>query len=355
MQLKLSTLSVWSGALLCVSTAVAAPADMVPNLVVFGNSMSDTGNAMALDPTLSHFDGRMSNSYLWDEYAAKLLGMQLVNRAYSGASTNNEFSPIRIATNATLPSLHDQVSMWLEKKPTKFHLDNDVIEIEIGSNDIFYHMGDLLSGIVDLPTLASSIAGHIAAEVDALTAAGYKNVFVWNLPSIEKAPLAATMGSELMVAPIISAVNTAIGTALAAGSRAQGVHMLDLHSLMNIALEPNVLEALAITDSTTACFDNVKTVDTSEDVPVCSNPDEHFFYDRVHPASRVHYLWGAIASIVTRDPSAVVGAEEMLALIQEYDIGQSNPQNNIITSGLPSGSSDNGQSNGVPVPTHKCQ
>ncbi|KAJ2241705.1 hypothetical protein GGH97_004187, partial [Coemansia sp. RSA 475] len=93
MQLKCGALVSWAGVLFFASTVQAAPVSVTPNLIVFGNSLSDTGNLAAVVGGSGFFEGRASNSYVWNEYAAKILGMQLVNRAYSGATSNNDLSP----------------------------------------------------------------------------------------------------------------------------------------------------------------------------------------------------------------------------------------------------------------------
>ncbi|KAJ2781914.1 hypothetical protein GGI15_003083 [Coemansia interrupta] len=99
---------------------------------------------------------------------------------------------------------------------------------------------------------------------------------------------------------------------------------------MEIALQPNVLSALGVTDSTDACL----TQDSSGNTSVCSNPDEYFFYDGVHPASRMHYLWGVAAAVLTRDPNATIDTSDALKYIATFAINQSDREDNIIVDGL---------------------
>ncbi|KAI9505290.1 GDSL-like Lipase/Acylhydrolase-domain-containing protein [Coemansia spiralis] len=341
MQLKVGALLASTGAFFFASAAVAAPVATTANFIVLGNSLSDNGNTGALLHTTAYWDGRFSNSYVWDEYTAKLLGMNLVNLAYGGATSNNAISPV-VQNGITIPSLHDQVNMLLAKypSPSQFHLENDVIQIEIGGNDIFAAIDGLLNGTLSLQTFAMEVGQSIASDIQTLVDAGYKNIDLWNLPVIQKTPMVVSNPTYsayagAVVATMNSAIKQLVET-VAENNKAktQGIHVFDLFSLMTAALEPQVLAALKITDSTDACYTTVNNV-----VNVCSNPDVHFFYDDIHPASRMHYLWGVSAAVLTRNPNAQLGVNELLSLISTFNIGQSDRNDNLIVDGITSSES----------------
>ncbi|PIA19723.1 hypothetical protein COEREDRAFT_5534 [Coemansia reversa NRRL 1564] len=313
----------------------AAPISTKPNLIIFGNSLSDNGNAAELRHTDGFWEGRWSNSYVWDEYTAKILDMKLVNRAYSGATSNNKLSPA-IYGNITIPSFHDQVNTWLKTNPnpSQYNLENDVIEIEIGSNDVLYSVTGLVSGAIDISKFATRLSDSIMNDIRRLLSAGYKNIVLWNLPAIEYVPSVNSLGASSLVKPIIGIINSAIKGAINKlideyREETQGIHLFDLNTLIGLALLPTSLQALGITDSTGVCY--VK--DSKGGVIICDNPDEHFFYDSVHPASRMHYLWGIVAAILTRDPNATIDANEIIRLAKIYNIGESDRNNNIIING----------------------
>ncbi|KAJ1644759.1 hypothetical protein J3B02_001480 [Coemansia erecta] len=334
MQLKFNVLLTYASAALFASTAVAAPISTSPNLIVFGNSLSDIGNTASLTHTQAYWEGRYSNSYVWNEYTAKLLGMNLVNNAYGGATSNNDLSPAT-SGSISIPSFHDQVVAWLKDNPSpsQYNLDNDVIEVEIGGNDVLYRVSQLLLGTVDVNDFASKLSASIAADVQLLVDAGYRNINLWNLPAVDKTPSITGLGAGALVKPVIAALNAAVKSAVedvAAKSNASGIHVFDLNSLMGIALQSNVLAALGITDVTDACF----TQDANGTTYVCPNPDEHFFYDGVHPASRMHYLWGVVASVLTDDPNTTIDASEVLQLVSTFAINKSNREDNIIVDGI---------------------
>ncbi|KAJ1729441.1 hypothetical protein LPJ61_003518 [Coemansia biformis] len=322
-----------AGALACASVAVAAPTSMTPNLIVFGNSLSDDGNLSNMVGGAGYWHGRFTNSYVWNEYTAKILGVTLVNKAIAGATSNNDITP-GDSSNITIPSFHDQVTAWLKDnaQPGQFHLHNDVIEVEIGGNDILGHALDLMTGALNPATFAAQLAGSIANDIEALAAAGYRNIDLWNLPAVEMAPYVVSLGASALVKPVIDMVNVAITKAVTTvaakhGGGASGIRVRDLNGLIRAALQPQVLSAMDIADTTHACY--VK--DTSSGaVSVCSNPDQYFFYDSIHPASRMHYLWGTAAAALIRNPTAQLDVSTVMSLIDKYYIGQSNSQSNII-------------------------
>ncbi|KAJ1798852.1 hypothetical protein LPJ75_006770, partial [Coemansia sp. RSA 2598] len=321
-------------AALFASVAVAAPVSTSPNLIIFGNSLSDVGNAAALTHTQAYWEGRYSNSYVWNEYTAKLLGMTLANHAYGGATSNNDLSPAT-AGSISIPSFHDQVVAWLKDNPSpaQYNLDNDIIEIEIGGNDILHRATQLLLGTVDVSEFAKDLATSIAADIQLLIDAGYKNINLWNLPAVDKTPSISGFGAGALVKPLVTALNAAIKAAVegvAAKNKASGVHVFDLNSLMDIALQSEVLAALGITDFADACL----TQDANGTTYVCSNPDEHFFYDGVHPASRMHYLWGIVAAVLTDDPNTTIDTSEVLRLVSTFAINKSSREDNIIADGI---------------------
>ena len=112
--------------MLAIPSVVAA--SQFSHIVVFGDSLSDTGNLYALDPSSvpasKYYQGRFSNGPVWVEYLAEadLLDATLVNNAYGGASTDGS-SP---------PGLQVQVSTYTA---TADVLPDALYVIWIGAND----------------------------------------------------------------------------------------------------------------------------------------------------------------------------------------------------------------------------
>src|SRR5215831_1356590 len=100
---------------------IAAPAASTPfsRIVVFGDSLSDTGNFYSLTgnqlPPSPYSNGRFSNGSLWVEYLADDLGMQVLqedNYAVAGATTGHLNSNDGVL-GLLYPGLQDEISEFL--------------------------------------------------------------------------------------------------------------------------------------------------------------------------------------------------------------------------------------------------
>ncbi|MCO8122516.1 SGNH/GDSL hydrolase family protein [Stieleria sp. TO1_6] len=133
--------------LAALTTQVAAqpPYD---SIVVFGDSLSDTGNAFAatgIPPTgpgdFPYYQGRFSNGPVWIDYLQSDLGLadqQILNFAVGGASTGEGFRepPSGIfdgAPGAVVPTVGAQIETFLQvAAPTQ----NQLTILWAGSNDL---------------------------------------------------------------------------------------------------------------------------------------------------------------------------------------------------------------------------
>ncbi|KAJ1933230.1 hypothetical protein FBU59_006098, partial [Linderina macrospora] len=104
-----------------------------PSLIVFGDSLSDNGHMPHYSNYSKYWGGRYSNSYMWNEYAAKLLDLNLENYAIGGSTTNNDFVPAYGRTQL-IPSVADNVKAYLANntKASDFKKKNSIIAIDGG-------------------------------------------------------------------------------------------------------------------------------------------------------------------------------------------------------------------------------
>ncbi|KAJ1965892.1 hypothetical protein GGI12_000464 [Dipsacomyces acuminosporus] len=338
MHVKLGFLFAAASALMSAASVSAACAPNTPNLIVFGDSLSDNGNDAKLIPGITYWNGRFSNSYVWNEYTAKVFGTNLINHAYGGATTNNNFSPA-VINNVTIPSYHDQVASWLKAnpRPSQFNLDNDIIQVGIGGNDAEGHIPALLTGAESVAAFASKLAENIVSDTQLLVNAGYKNIYLWDLPPMDISPgaraLGPAIGAQLKV--LGETTNAAIRAAVTDlirknSAKTKGIRLFSLADLMRVAMTPEVLQSLGVTDTTTACF--VRS--PSGPPAICSNGDEHAFYDEKHPASRMHYIWGVSAALLTISPNSTISTQTMIWLSEQFDIKHSDHDHNIIANGI---------------------
>ncbi|KAJ2798638.1 hypothetical protein H4R20_004746, partial [Coemansia guatemalensis] len=93
--------------------------------------------------------------------------------------------------NITIPSFHDQVTEWLQSNPnpSQYNLKNDIIQIEIGANDVLQNVNNLINGTLDVTDFTTRLVDSIMRDIRRLVSAGYKNIILWNLPTIEHGPI----------------------------------------------------------------------------------------------------------------------------------------------------------------------
>ena len=103
-----------------------------------------------------------------------------------------------------------------------------------------------------------------------------------------------------------------------------------------VQLEQNAT-ALGITDLTTPCFTGAVagSATTEPDAAdVCPNPNNHAYWDGVHPTGRVHELWGqAVAAQLM--PYATTSSSSRKLLDTHMDSLQGQPLGDITIHGKP--------------------
>lgn len=95
--------------------------EVIKNIVVFGDSYSDTGNKQ-----------RLTNGPLWNEHLAVGWDASLYNFAFSGAVCDNGM----YATDTFIPSIIDQVEMYY-KQNMSLNPEETVVIFWVGVNDIY--------------------------------------------------------------------------------------------------------------------------------------------------------------------------------------------------------------------------
>ena len=231
--------------------AMPAQAQRVDNIVVFGDSYADDGNAFQLagiDPltTQVYTTGRFSGGTNYIDTLADLLGATTENFAIGGAKTDNT------NTSGPLPGFQFEVAAFLAgglvpAYPAGDGLfdENDLLAVSIGGNDArqYQQLGGTLIGA---PAAAGVAAANATFGLDLLVDAGAQNISylagdTGRLPEIALDPTGAAIRSEFS-----SSFNTAMQSTLS-GYAADGVivHYLDLNLVLdNVAANP---EAYGIT------------------------------------------------------------------------------------------------------------
>lgn len=308
-----------AGLALILAVPLAAQAQTsLHRIVVFGTSLSDPGNAFALlgatntppdysvDPFLvpdrpyarggQHF----SNGATWIEQYAGPRGLSAsVQPAFRGAGAKASNYAVGGARAREVPDnvhLSLQVATFLHDSGGAAPSDALYV-IEMGGNDL---RDALLAGPGGGPAIIEDAIASIAANIGTLYAAGARKFFVWNAPDLGLTPAirafdvlfpgaaaAATGASQLFNFHLNSALGK-LNTDL------PGIQFVRLDVFQKLHAVVDAHEDFGLTEVATAC------ITPSVRPFACTNPDEHLFWDGIHPTRAVH-------AILAHEAAAVLG------------------------------------------------
>lgn len=330
--------------LLGLTTSYAAK---INQIVYFGDSLSDNGNLYKLllhilPKSPPYFDGRFSNGPTWadnfSDYFSTKYGISSSNYAVGGATAIFHMPTPKFVAPATLEIEIDKYlldSLFTDRSKTFF-------VIWIGDNDYMFDED------ADPETAAAKIVNKIEWAVNTLAYYGGKNFLVMNLADASRTPKVRLEGSPDKVHRLVVTHNQKLNEAV---KRLQGdnagihISMMNVYDLLNDLIENpdkyNQKYNVNITNTTEACWtggfwlknqisgqmlsDEIRQSLRTRDaeLPVgfdsqamsnyivnspelayvykmskaydggavpCSNPNEHIFWDDIHPTETVHKL-----------------------------------------------------------------
>ena len=303
----------------CLVIFMAAPrwasAQSADAVVVFGTSLSDSGNAFALtgdastppDFTLNPFlipsapyakgGHHFSNGATWIEQYARGLG--LGNSAGAALATDDP-SATNFAVGAAR-AYNDGVNFNLSRQVDTFLLrtggvasPQSLYVIEMGSNDIRDSFQIYATGGDGGPVLAQAL-GSIALNIQRLYVAGARNFLVWVAPNVALTPAIrslppAAQGLATFLTHVFNANLTGLLGQLPAVLPGISFRRLDVDQILSaIVADP---AAFGLDSVTTACL-------TPNDAPfTCKQPDQYLFWDGIHPTKAGHAILAAAAAVV---------------------------------------------------------
>ena len=269
-----------------------AHADTFSSVVVYGDSLSDNGNAYKLSggtipPSPPYDNGRFSNGPLAVEQLATKLGLPLTDFAFAGATTGigNEFdggtqtSVGALGLPGMLAELASPQSKALLSSP---FVPSSLFVVWGGANDF------LASGS---PVVAAQDIDSIVATLEA---AGAKHILVPGIPDLGLTP--DFLGTPL--AGTATAYSDSFNTLLQS-TLPFGANYVDTFNLLReVTADPS---AYGFTNTTQPCLNPVTGV-------VCSNPSQYLFFDGFHPTTAADTLIAdqfLAAATPTPEPSSL--------------------------------------------------
>ncbi|MCH8042596.1 MAG: hypothetical protein IID44_02655 [Planctomycetes bacterium] len=271
-------------------------------MVVFGDSLSDTGNvddiSFGFVPGSDYWEGRFSNGPLWEEHVAEEIGLPTptpsrdggLNFAFGGAETGGGSIPV-LPPFISLPNLGTQIDDYLDD-----HRPNGNILYMVwgGGNDF-------LEGDTTNPAVP---AANLADHVRTLAAAGARNFIVPNLPLMGQLPRHRGTAREAIMDSRSRQFSVLLAGHLDTIERDLGVTIF----------RPDVLGFFeqVIADPASAGLINVTQPALDSGT---NNPDGYLFWDDIHPSRAGHRLLGEqVASmLVPFETHALVSAESTTA------------------------------------------
>ena len=317
------------GAMLVVLATGTTLAHADPGVVVFGDSLSDTGNVFAATgqlnlPPYSDLDafripnypyaagaGRFTNGRTWVELAAREFGVQGDVRAtlrWGQPGRNYAYGSAR-AGAPLVPNdawqLTEQVTRYLDDVNGAVATDQ-VIVLFIGGNDV----ADAVRALSVDATGGTSIQGLLyglestGANLERLVAAGARAFVILNVPNVASVPAL----NPLLAPPGLGGIATCWtvlfnqGTPLPTGCPALPPGLPGLNDLAeglgaNPGIEVKLIDTFTFFNDVIAHpanygIRNVTDTCVTPNTPPyqCASPKGYFFWDGVHPTRTVHQL-----------------------------------------------------------------
>ena len=243
-----------ASALAAASIAAPASAQRVDQIIAFGDSYADDGNAIAMllaspfVPAATKLQlqqlyptGRFSGGTNYIDTLSQLLNAPAESFAIGGAltndfNTNGPFLPgFTTEWNAFLTG--NTLGGVLPASDGTFDED-DLVAISVGGNDArFYQTGNVLFGVppgslAGAPAAATASAAFAATGIDALVGAGARNISFLAGNTADLAEVASDPSAQAIRSSYSTTFNAAIQDVLA-GHAANGVivHYLDLETV----------------------------------------------------------------------------------------------------------------------------
>jgi phospholipase/lecithinase/hemolysin len=286
-------------ALLALATHSAFAAPQYDHLYAFGDSYSDNGAGQAFTEDLVgqkvkdasvlpgplYWQGRWSNGPTAVEGLAKALNVPLTDYAIGGAKSGdgNYYAWMEPARNT---GVFGQIADHLQAAPEHKADPEALYFIFVSAND-FFEWGDM-NHEESVEDLAHMSLGNIQSAARTLVGAGARHVLVVGTTDLARVP-AVVAGKQVKQATVyqqILAQQLPLVLAELAKTQSVDVRYFD-HLAFSNRLRADAASA-GLTDINSPCQATYPKV-----LPVCTNPDAHYYWDEWHPTQKVHQLAGA--------------------------------------------------------------
>ena len=248
--------------------------DTYSQIVVFGASLSDNGNATTIVPGLfpgaPYYPGRASNGLLWIDVVAADLGSSV--KPFVNGGTNFAVGGARTCEiSGTSPNPFDmcyQTNLYLTSVLNRADASAlYVIDAATVGNNIFAVINNGLSHS-EITTTAPT---DIAKIMDKLYKAGARKFLVTNVPDVGATPRGQGLPSPATATALSNGFNATLNNELAnfrASHSGADIRLADFKSAVAITT--------GFTNTTDPCVVNLVA---------CATPDTYTYWDNLHPTA----------------------------------------------------------------------
>ncbi|CAF1929315.1 unnamed protein product [Rotaria magnacalcarata] len=251
------------------------------NVVIFGDSYSDDGNAYRVSkhkwPLVPpYYRGRFCNGPIWTDQL-KVPGV--LNYAYGGATTDNNFVQGSTAINTVkVPGVRQQIEMYFnQSNSNKIDFARTLYIIWAGSNDFLFQ-----------PTLTpTKIIASLLNGVQDLLKLGAKNFLIFNQIPAQYVPNLQGFAPANVLSELTNASNVALVTGIKEIQQKNSQTLLNIFDITSIISKAVQSKSDYFKNTTANCWNpvNLTTV-----LNFCGNPEKFVFLDTLHLTSRMHGL-----------------------------------------------------------------
>lgn len=275
--------------MLCSFASTAA----INHLVIFGDSLSDTGNTRSEVPlgssgpvaTIAGYgsNGRFSNGPLWHEYLAWGLGITPAINSENGGD-NFAFGGARVDNDSGVSTgVLRQTNQYLARQAGA-PSDTDSLFINwSGGNDV----RDLVGNSSPIAVIEQQLDLLFGSLTDILDS-GVSQLLVPNLPDLGAIPENRGTANQASATAVTQAWNDGLLSRLfdLNNSTTASIYFFDVYSLFDgLLANPS---AVGITNTTGQCRSVTLGIFENQ----CSNPETYAFWDEIHPTTKAHSILG---------------------------------------------------------------
>lgn len=271
-------------------------ANPLNNIVVFGDSLSDTGNIYEymqhrLPQSPPYYKGRFSNGPVWIEHLAQSYfptnsAAHMVNYAFGGAGVSEE--------EGILFSLKHEIDSYLLTHDNKADV-NSLFIVWMGSNNYLNEPDDVDQALAEVNI-------GIKHGLQQLAKAGAKHILVLNAPDLSMTPAAKASGAQDVLAYLSKRHNELLAVTVNELKRTnpeiQWLYFDVKRTMSDLARYP---ERYGFTNIDDTCYDAivekegakfsvlrmVAKIKAAKNEDICKG---YLFFDPVHPTVLAHEI-----------------------------------------------------------------